>query len=166
MTTIQEPSMTTPNLSIPHGGSPASALSRSAEGAAQLHLSGPVQVHVRLGQAPGPAVQSGSTSQRSFPVMLALIGLALAGGGYLAGTRHGAAPPPRADSASAAVDDLLPPPPSAPLAAQPAAPASLQPAAPGDMPLALRQQLARPPVVTPPPGAAPAPARNPFGLGN
>lgn len=164
--------MTTSNISILHGGNSAPSSAQPPDGMAQLHLSGPVQVHVHLGQAPGPAVQSGSTSQRSSPVMLALLGLALAGGGYLAGTRHGAAPPPRADSASAAVDDLPPPPPLAPLAALPTAPASMaatasiQPAAPGDMPLALRQQLARPPVVTPPPGAAPAPARNPFGLGN
>jgi len=162
MTPIQEPSMTSPNLSILHGGNPAPSSAHPQDGMAQLHLSGPVQVHVHLGQAPGPAVQSGSTSQRPFPVMLALLGLALASGGYLAGTLHGAASP----GASTAVDDLLLPPPSAPLAAQPTAPASTQPVAPGDMPLALRQQLARPPVVTPPPGAAPAPARNPFGLGN
>lgn len=149
--------MTVPNVSLLHGADhPVPASSPSAEGAAHLHLSGPVQVHVHFGPPPQAAAQAAPTSPRRHLAMLALLGLALAGGGYLAGSRRPALPV-GADAAGLPPPAMLPPLPDVPLPAVP------QRA--GELPPAL-QQLARPPVVTPPPGGAAAPARNPFGLGN
>ena len=157
--------MTGPNLSVLHGDEPGAALASRQDATAQLNLHGPVQVHVHLGHggpAPGHAAAAGP---RRHPLLPILLGLALAGGGYLAGSRSVGAPV-RADTAGPALADALPPAPSFPLPVQPATPLPAQPARPGDVPPALQQQLARPGVVTPPPGAAAAPARNPFGLGN
>ncbi len=150
--------MTVPNVSLLHGADhPTPASGHSADGTAHLRLSGPVQVHVHFGQAPQAAAQAAPTSPRRHPVALALLGLALAGGGYLAGSRHPELPA-NAGAAAFAPPATLPPPPDVPPPAMP------QRA--GELPPALQQQLARPPVVTPPPGGAAAPARNPFGLGN
>ena len=143
----------------------------SPDGPAQVRLSGPVQVHIHLGHgasdpaAPLPSGAAAPQSQR--PVLLGLLALALAGGGYFAGSRSTATPPRIEEVGALAADPapgLLPPP-------MP----TLQ-GAPGELPLALRQQLARPPVVSPTPGgsaptpgadtAPAAPARNAFGLGN
>ncbi len=150
--------MTMPNVSVLHGGDPAPAPGPSVEGAVHLHLSGPVQVHVHLGHPPQAAAQAVATNPRRFPFALALLGLALAGGGYLAGVRHPASPA-NADLAGLPSAAMLPPMPEAPLPALPQRAGELPPPA-------LQQQLARVPVVTPPPGGAPAPGRNPFGLGN
>ena len=142
----------------------------SPDGPAQVRLSGPVQVHIHLGHgAPGPAapLPSGAAAPQSQrPVLLGLLALALAGGGYLAGSRSTPPPPSVSEVGMLAADpapNLLPPTPALP-------------GPPGEIPPALRQQLARPPVVSPPPGspasspsagAVPAaPARNAFGLGN
>jgi len=150
--------MTGPNLSLLHGGDPAPTPSSLVDGAAHLHLSGPVQVHIHLGPAPhDTALPSAAKGPRRFPFMLALLGLALAGGGYFAGTRH-PAPPASADTAGLPPSAMLPVPPDLPLPALP------QRA--NELPPAIQQQLARPPVVTPPPGSPAAPGRNPFGLGN
>ncbi len=149
--------MTSPNPNVLHGGDPAPAPSPSAEGAAHLHLSGPMQVHVHLGQAPYPTAQAVATNPRRFPFALALLGLVLAGGGYLAGSRH-PVPPANADVAALPSAAMLPSPPDALLPAMPQRP--------GELPPAMQQQLAHPPVVTPPPEGGAAPARNPFGLGN
>ena len=149
--------MSMPNVSVLHGGDPAPASGHPTEGAAHLHLSGPVQVHVHLGHPPQAAAQAVATNPCRFPFALALLGIALAGGGYLAGARHPASPA-NAELAGLPSAAMLPSPPEAPLPALP------QRA--GELPPALQQQLARPPVVTPPPGGAPAPGRNPFGLGN
>jgi len=158
--------MTVPNVSLLHGADhPVPASGPSAEGAAHLHLSGPVQVHVHFGPPPQAAAPALATSPRRHPVALALLGLALAGGGYLAGSRNAGAPV-HADTSGASLADALPPAPGLLLPVPPAAPLPAQPARPGDIPPALQQQLARPGVVTPPSGAAAAPARNPFGLGN
>jgi len=156
--------MTSPNLSVLHGGEPAASLAPTQDATAQLNLHGPVQVHVHLGHGGPAAGQAAPAGPRRHPLLPVLLGLALAGGGYLAGSRTVGAPV-HADTAGAALADALPPPPSFPLPVPPAAPLPAQPARPGDLPPAL-QQLARPAVVTPPPGAAAAPARNPFGLGN
>jgi len=149
--------MTSLNLNVLHGGNPAPPLDPSMQGATRLHLSGPVQVHVHLGQAPYPTAQAVATNPRRFPFALALLGLVLAGGGYLAGSRH-PVPPANADVAGLPSAAMLPSPPDALLPAMPQRP--------GELPLAMQQQLAHPPVVTPPPGGGAAPARNPFGLGN
>ena len=153
--------MNSPNLSVLHGGEPAASLAPTQDATAQLTLHGPVQVHVHRGHvAPSaPAVP------RRPPLLPVLLGLALASGGYLAGSRTAGAPV-HADTAGTALADALPPPPpSFPRPVPPAAPLPAQPARPGDLVPALQQQLARPGVVTPPPGAAAAPARNPCGLG-
>ena len=158
--------MTSPNLSVLHGGEPAASLAPTQDATAQLNLHGPVQVHVHLGRgvpAAGHAVSS--TPPRRHPALWAALGLALAAGGYLAGSRTAGAPV-HADTGGAALADALPPPPSFPLPVLPAPPLPAQPARPGDLVPALQQQLARPGVVTPPPGAAAVPPRNPFGLGN
>lgn len=151
--------MTGPNLSLLHGGDPAPAPSSLVDGAAHLHLSGPVQVHIHLGSAPhDTALPSAAKSPRRFPIALALLGLALAGGGgYLAGSRQ-PAPPASADTTGLPSAAMLPMPPDPPLPALP------QRA--NELPPAIQQQLARPPVVTPPPGSPAASGRNPFGLGN
>lgn len=150
--------MTGPNLSLLHGGDPASAPAAVADGAARLHLSGPVQVHIHLGQAPTHTTTADvAASPRRFPLALALVGLALAGGGYLAGSRHPATTP---------VADAAGLPPSATLPMPPDIPLPPLPQRANELPPALQQQLARPPVVTPPPGSLAAPGRNPFGLGN
>ncbi len=152
--------MNSPHLSVLHGGEPAAALPSAQDGTAQLNLHGPVQVHVHLGHG-GPATDHAAPAgPRRHSLLPILLGLALAGGGYLAGSRNAGAPVHAADTA-----DALLPPPGFPLPVPPAAPLPAQPR-PGDVPPALQQQLARPGVVTPPPGAAAAPARNPFGLGN
>ena len=157
--------MTSPNLSVLHGGEPAASLAPAQDATAQLNLHGPVQVHVHLGHGGPAAGHPISSAPRRHPLLPILLGLALAGGGYLAGSRTAGAPV-HADIAGAALADALLPPPSLPLPVPPAAPLPAQPARPGDLPPALQQQLARPGIVTPPPGAAAAPARNPFGLGN
>lgn len=164
--------MTSPQLSIiPNDAAPAPVTGHPVQhGTAQLQLTGPVQVHIHLGQggsapALGSAVSS-VTPPRPYPIFLSVLALALAGGGYFAGSRSTAAPPRIEEASALAMDPgagLLPPTPALP-------------GAPGELPLALRQQLARPPVVSPPPGgSAPvssagappsAPARNAFGLGN
>ena len=153
--------MTSPNLSVLHGGEPAAAFASTQDATAQLTLHGPVQVHVHLGHGVLAAGHAVSSTPRRHPALWAALGLALAAGGYLAGSRHAGVPIHAADTA-----DALPPAPSFSLPAQPAAPLPAQPSRPGDLPPALQQQLARPGVVTPPPGGAAAPARNPFGLGN
>lgn len=159
--------MTSPNLSVLHGGEAAASLAPTQDATAQLNLHGPVQVHVHLGHgvpAAGHAVSS--APPRRHPALWAALGLALAAGGYLAGSRS-VGVPVHADTTGAALADALPPPPpSFPVPVLPAAPLPAQLARPGDLVPALQQQLARPGVVTPPPGAATAPARNPFGLGN
>ena len=156
--------MSAPQLSIitndPVSGSPVQP------GAAQMQLSGPVQVHIHLGHAgAAPDVASAASPQQHL-ILLGVLALALAGGGYFAGSRS-TATPPRIEEVGALAGDpapglLLPPTPALP-------------GAPGELPLALRQQLARPPVVSPPSGgsapapgagALTAPARNAFGLGN
>lgn len=150
--------MTGPNLSLLHSGDPNPSPIPSPEGAAQLHLSGPVQVHVYLGPAPhDAALPSAAKSPRRLPIVAVLAGLALAGGGYLAGSRH-PAPPASADTAGL--------PPSAMLSVPPDPPLPALPKQANELPPAIQQQLARPPVVTPPPGSPAAPGRNPFGLGN
>ncbi len=150
--------MTVPNVSLLHGADhPVPASGPSAEGAAHLHLSGPVQVHVHFGPPPQATAPAPATSPRRHPVALALLGLALAGGGYLAGSRHPELPA-NAGAAALAPPATLPP---LPDVSPPAMPQRA-----GELPPALQQQLARAPVVTPPPGGAVAPARNPFGLGN
>ena len=150
--------MTGPNLSLLHGGDPNPSPDPSREGAAQLHLSGPVQVHIHLGPSPNDtALPSAAKNPRRFPIVLALLGLALAGGGYLAGSRH-PVPPANADTAGLPPSAMLPVPPDVPLPALPQRASELPPA--------IQQQLARPPAVTPPPGSPAAPGRNPFGLGN
>jgi len=150
--------MTAPNLSLLHGGDPAPASSSLMDGAAHLHLSGPVQVHIHLGPAPhDTALPSAAKSPRRLPILAVLAGLAFAGGGYLAGSRH-PAPPASADTAGPPPSAMLPVPPDPPL---PALPKQAN-----ELPPAIQQQLARPPVVTPPPGSPAAPGRNPFGLGN
>ncbi len=157
--------MNSPHLSVLHGGEPAAAPAPTQDATAQLNLHGPVQVHVHLGHG-GPATgHAAPTGPRRHPLLPILLSLALAGGGYLAGSRNAGAPV-HADTSGATLADALPAPPSLPLPVPPAAPLPAQPARPGDVPPALQQQLARPGVVTPPPGAAAAPARNPFGLGN
>lgn len=158
--------MTIPNLSVLHGGEPVASLAPTQDATARLTLHGPVQVHVHLGHgvpAAGHAVSS--APPRRHPALWAALGLALAAGGYLAGSRA-VGVPVHADTAGAALAEAPPPPPSFPLPVPPAAPLPAQPAGPGNLMPALQQQLARPGVVTPPPGAAAAPARNPFGLGN
>ena len=157
--------MTGPNLSILHGGEPAAALASAQDTTARLNLHGPVQVHVHLGHITPSGGAPVPTAPRRHPLLPVLLGLALASGGYLAGSRTAVAPV-HADTAGPALADALPPAPSFSLPAQPVAPLAAQPARPGDVPPALQQQLARPGVVTPPPGGAAAPARNPFGLGN
>lgn len=150
--------MTGPNLSLLHGGDPAPAPGALADGATRLHLSGPVQVHIHLGQAPAHTTSADAAANpRRFPLVLALVGLALAGGGYLAGSRHPAVPPV-ADTAGLPPSATLPMPPDTPLPPLPQRATEL--------PSAMQQQLARPPVVTPPPGSPAAPGRNAFGLGN
>ena len=155
--------MSAPQLSIitndPVSGNPVQP------GAAQMQLSGPVQVHIHLGHAgAAPAVASAASPQQ-YPILLGVLALALAGGGYFAGSRSTAAPPGIAEVGLLAADPAPGLPPPTPVA----------PGAPGELPLALRQQLARPPVVVPSPGSsplapgaapAPSPARNAFGLGN
>ena len=153
--------MTSPNLSVLHGGEPSAALASTQDATAQLNLHGPVQVHVHLGHGVPAAGHAVSSTPRRHPALWAALGLALAAGSYLAGSHTVGAPVHAADTAEA-----LPPPPGFPLPVPPAAPLPAQPARPGDLPPTLQQQLARPGVVTPPPGAAAAPARNPFGLGN
>ena len=174
--------MNTPQLSASPIGAPPALPLPDPDGTARLHLSGPVQVHIHVGQAASgvasPAEAQPATSSRRHPVLLALLGLALAGGGYWTGTRT-AASPSAADAVAALAADPAPSLPPLPLG---------MPAAPGEVPQALRQQLARQPVVTPAPGtpgtanapggaapgagapsaptSGPAPARNPFGLGN
>lgn len=157
--------MNSPHLSVLHGGEPAAALASAQDATAQLNLHGPVQVHVHLGHGGPAAGHAAPAGTRRHPLLPILLGLALASGGYLAGSRNAGAPVHAADTAGAALTDALPAPPSFPLSVPPAAPLSVQPK-PGDLPPALQQQFARPGVVTPPPGAAAAPARNPFGLGN
>jgi len=157
--------MTSPTLSVLHGGQPAAALAPPQDATAQLNLAGPVQVHLHLGHAAPSDGLSGPVRPRRHPLLPILLGLVVAGGGYLAGSRNAGAPV-HADTSGASLADALPPAPSLPLPVPPAAPLPAQPARPGDIPPALQQQLARPGVVTPPPGAAAAPARNPFGLGN
>lgn len=175
--------MSTPHLSVLPGGPVAPASTPGPDGTARLHLSGPVQVHVHFGPAapasPAPSDARPATPQRRPLVPLALLGLALAGGGYWAGSRPAA--PVGADAAAAA--GALAADPITALALPPGLPAV--PGVPGEVPPALRQQLARPSVVTPPPGAPPAaktapaagptagagsapaaPGRNPFGLGD
>lgn len=157
--------MNGPHLSVLHGGEPAAALASAQDATARLNLHGPVQVHVHLGHVAPSAGPPGPAVPRRSVVLPVLLGLALAGGGYLAGSRTAGAPV-HAGAAGPALADALPPIPSYPVPVQPLAPLPAQPARPGDVPPALLQQLARPGVVTPPPGAAAAPARNPFGLGN
>ncbi len=149
--------MTMPNVSVLHGANPSPPLDPSTEAAAHLHLAGPVQVHIHLGQASQPAAQAIAPNPRRFPAVVVLLGLALAGGGYLAGSRQ-TARPAHADAVGLPSAAMLPPPPDLSL--------PTMPPRPGELPPALQQQLARPPVVTPPPGGGAAPARNPFGLGN
>ena len=165
--------MTSPQLSIiPNDAVSAPVTEHPMQhGAAQLQLSGPVQVHIHLGHggsapALGSAVSS-ATPPQQYPILLGVLALALAGGGYFAGSRSTATPPRIEEVGALAADP-------APGLLLPATPAL--PGAPGELPLALRQQLARPPVVSlpsggsaPAPGAGvppPAPARNAFGLGN
>lgn len=152
--------MTASHLSLmPGSTAPASQPDGAAsQGSTQLHLPAGAHIHLHLGAVPAPAVQPGA-GYRISAVPLVLAGLALLGGGYLAGS-HG--PTARTgDDGSGALASASPLPPAPDL-----------PAAPGELPPALRAQLARPPVVTPPPGAsaapgtAGAPARNPFGLSN
>ena len=156
--------MSAPQLSIitndPVSGSPVQP------GAAQMQLSGPVQVHIHLGHAGAAPDVASAASPQQYPILLGVLALALAGGGYFAGSRSTPAPPRMEEVSALAADPapgLLPP------------PTPVAPGAPGELPLALRQQLARPPVVVPSPGSsplapgaapAPAPARNAFGLGN
>ena len=165
--------MTNPQLSVIQNDAASAPVIASPvqHGTAQLQLSGPVQVHVHLGHggsapALGSAV-SPATPPQQYPILLGVLALALAGGGYFAGSRSTATPPRIEEVGALAADPapgLLPPPTPA------------LPGVAGELPLALRQQLARPPVVSPPSGgsaptpgagAAPAaPARNAFGLGN
>lgn len=159
---VQEHSMSTPQLSVVPAEAPASTMSQPAprHGAMELHIPAGTHVHVHLGGAPATLAQPAAASRRS-PVALALAGLALLGGGYLVGTRSTAARNGGDGSGFPTSASVLPPAPEAPSAL-------------GDIPQALREQLARPPVVTPPPGtpspvnrtAPGAPARNPFGLSN
>ena len=150
--------MTGPNLSLLHGGDPNPSPNPSPDGAAHLHLSGPVQVHIHLGPAPhDTALPSAARNPRRLSIVAVLAGLVFAGGGYLAGSRH-PAPPASADTSGLPSAAMLPMPPDPPLPALP------QRA--NELPPAIQQQLARPPVVTPPPGSPSAPGRNPFGLGN
>ena len=146
--------MSTPQLSVVPAEATASTMSQPAtqHGTMQLHLPSGAHVHIHLGAAPAADVQP-ALGRRVSVVPLVLAGLALLGGGYLAGSRGPAARAGDDGSGAPASASLLPPAPDLP-------------AAPGELPPALRTQLARPPVVTPPPGATGAPARNPFGLGN
>ncbi len=161
--------MSTPHLSILPGGTAAAAAESALDGAAQngatqLHLPGPVQVHIHLGQASAPGAQATQATQAAplrRPVLLTLFGLMLIGGGCAFGILNAAAPP-RVGAIEAVPSNPLPLPPPPPNATT-------------ELPLGLRQQLARPPVLIPPPGTAPptpgtappsGPARNPFGLGN
>ena len=139
--------MTTPHLNVLDGRPPdARPPTIPPDDPAQLQVSGPVQVHIHLGAIPGPATPPPHPPRTVvWPVLL---GVALLGGGYVAGLRS-ATPPLEPAGASAPGNGTLPPPPS------------MAPQAPS-IPPALRQPLSRPPVVTPPPGAAPA-GRNPFG---
>ena len=150
--------MSTPQLSGVPAEATASTMSQPAtqHGTMQLHL--PSGAHIHLGAAPTAAVQP-ALRRRVSVVPLVLAGLALLGGGYLAGSRGPAARAGDDGSGALASTSLLPPAPDLP-------------AAPGELPPALRAQLARPPVVTLPPGASATPggaggsARNPFGLSN
>jgi len=145
--------MSTPQLNIVPAEAAASPVPHAAtqREAMGLNLPAGAQVHIHLGAAPVAAVQPVAAHWRS-PVPLVLAGLVLFGAGYLAGSR-GTTMRAGDDGPSALASSSLPPVPELP-------------AAPGEIPPALRAQLARPPVVTPPPGAAAAPVRNPFGLGN
>ena len=146
--------MTASHLNLmPGSTAPASQPdSAASQGSTQLHLPAGAHVHIHLGAAPAADVQP-ALNRRVSVVPLVLAGLALLGGGYLAGSRGPAA---RAgDDGSGVLASASPLPPAPDL-----------PASPGELPPALRAQLARPPVVTPSPGAAGAPARNPFGFGN
>lgn len=165
--------MTNPQLSIIQNDAASAPVvaSPAQHGTAQLQLSGPVQVHIHLGHgasapASGSAV-SPATPAQQYPILLGMLALALVGGGYFAGSCSTASPPRIEEVGTLAADPapglLLPPTPALP-------------AVPGELPLALRQQLARPLVVSPTPGgsvpapgagtAPAAPARNAFGLGN
>lgn len=154
--------MSTPQLSVVPAEATASTMSQPAtqHGTMQLHLPPGAHVHIHLGAVPATIAQPAAASRRS-PVALALAGLALLGGGYLVGTRSMAARSGGDGPGFPTSASVLPPAPEAPSAL-------------GDIPQALREQLARPPVITPPPGApspvnrtAPgAPAHNPFGLSN
>lgn len=148
--------MTQSHLSVLQGG----AADAAPDGATQLHLPGPVQVHIHLGQASAAQVQPAPALSLRRPFVFALVSLALFGSGYVAALRTSPAAPVDATNA---------------LASGPALPLSPFPGATAELPPVLQQQLARPPVVTPPPGATPAgpagsppaaPGRNPFGLGN
>lgn len=145
--------MSTPQLNIVPAEAAASPAPHAATQREAMGLNFPAgaQVHIHLGAAPVAAVQPVAAHRRS-PVPLVLAGLVLFGGGYLAGSR-GTTMRAGDDGPSALASASLPPVPELP-------------AAPGEIPPALRAQLARPPVVTPPPGGVGAPVRNPFGLGN
>lgn len=156
--------MTASHLSLlTSGASPGPQHDGTAsQGTMQLNLPAGAQVHVHLGTAlsgaAGAASPAPAASARRGPVTLVLAGVALLGAGYLAGSRTAA---PRAGGDGVA----------APLAASALIPAPESPQG-ADIPQALREQLARPPVVMPAPGApmpanrAGAPPRNAFGLGD
>lgn len=157
--------MNTSSLSLMPGSAPSAPQPDGgpSQGFTQLQLPAGAHVHIHLGTLPVPGAApviaaQPVAGQRLSRVSLAVAGLALLGGGYLAGSR-GTAARAGGDSPGTLVSSPLPLAPDLP-------------PAPGEIPPALRAQLARPPVVTPPPGAAAAPGgtgapvRNPFGLGN
>ncbi len=151
--------MTTPQLSLLQGSTspePAAA----AHPTIQLQPSPGMVVHIHLGTAAPTDRATASPAVRRHPVLTGLAALALLGGGYLAGSRRSETLAEAGPFASLTAPSMLP---------------LTRPGPIGEIPQAVRDQLARPPVISHPGGAAAgpsggtpggAPARNPFGLGN
>ncbi len=152
--------MTTPQLILLQGStSSAPAVEPAAAHATvQLQPSPDMVVHIHLGTAAPTGHVTASAPVRRHPVLTGLAALALLGGGYLAGSRRSDAPVEASPLAALTAPSVLP----------------LTPGLTGEIPQAVRDQLARPPVISRPGGAAAGssggppgtPARNPFGLGN
>jgi len=152
--------MTTPQLSLLQSStSPEPAAeAAAAHPTIQLQPSPGMVVHIHLGTAAPSDRVTASPAVRRHPVLTGLAALALLGGGYLAGSRRSEAPAEASPFAALTAPSILP----------------LTPGPIGEIPQAVRDQLARPPVISHPGGAAAgpsggppgAPARNPFGLGN
>lgn len=152
--------MTTPQLSLLQGSTSTAPAVEAAAAHPTIHLqpSPGMVVHIHLGTAAPADRVTALPAVRRHPVLIGLAALTLLGGGYLAGSRRSDAPAEASPFAALTAPSVLP----------------LAPGLTGEIPQAVRDQLARPPIISHPGGAAAgpsggppgAPARNPFGLGN